>query len=172
MQNEQNLLPGEKLRQAMRHWVTGVAIVTSQFQELRHGMTVNSFGSISLDPPLVVVTMNNNTRTYAVVQQSNVFAVTVLSHLQQPIADLFAGRLMHEPEDRFAGLDVFTMQTGSPLLMGGMAFIDCRVVQQIPMLHSTLFVGEVLEAQHADAGPNGEALSPLLYYNRKFLLLD
>ncbi len=69
MENEDSLPLGEMLRRVMRHWVTGVAVVTSAMGEARHGMTVNSFVSISLDPPLVTVTMNNDTRTFALVQQ-------------------------------------------------------------------------------------------------------
>ena len=171
MQNEQPLLHGEMLRHAMRHWATGVAVVTSQYHDLRHGMTVNSFVSVSIDPPLIAVTMNINTRTYALVRQSGVFAVTVLSHLQQPTAELFAGRVKDEPPDRFIGVELFTMRSGSPLLAGGLAFVDCRVVQEVPMLHSTLFIAEVLEARHTAVGPDGELLSPLLYYDRTFIPL-
>jgi flavin reductase (DIM6/NTAB) family NADH-FMN oxidoreductase RutF len=164
MPSEQNLPLGELLRRAMRRWVTGVAIVTSQYDGVTHGMTVNSFGSISLDPPLVTVTMNQDTRTAYIVQQSSVFAVTVLSAAQQVFAERFAGRV--DPEiDRMAGLETFTLETGSPLIVGGMAFVDCRVVHQYPMRFSTLFIGEVLAAQVA---PPVEGMAPLVYFNRTF----
>ncbi len=167
MQNEANLPPGELLRRAMRRWVTGVAIVTSYFEGAMHGMTVNSFGSISLDPPLVTVTMNNDTRTYTLVQQSGVFAVTVLHQVQQPLAELFSGRMVEE-HDRMDGLELFTLVTGAPLIRGGLAFVDCRVVHEYPMLRSTLFVGQVVAAQLADLGPGGESFAPLVYLNRTF----
>jgi flavin reductase (DIM6/NTAB) family NADH-FMN oxidoreductase RutF len=70
---------GEQLRQAMRRWATGVSVVCSQYGETRHGMTVNSFSSISLDPPHISVTMANWTRTYRLTVQSGIFSVTILS---------------------------------------------------------------------------------------------
>src|SRR5512141_1450194 len=119
-QTEPDLPVGELLRRAMRHWVTGVAIVTSHYAGASHGMTVNSFNSISLEPPVVTVTMNHNTRTSHLVQQSGVFAVTILSARQQPLAELFAGRV-DTAADRMAGLDTFTLKTGAPLISGGLA---------------------------------------------------
>ncbi len=158
---------GELLRVAMRRWVTGVAIVTSQFDGMSHGMTVNSFGSISLDPPLVTVTMNLDTRTCHLVQQSGVFAVTVLSADQQPRAELFAGRI-DTGADRMEGLDTFSLITGAPLIPGGLAFVDCRVVSQHPLHLSMLFIGEVVAAQTT---PPGMGLDPLIYHNRTFARL-
>lgn len=155
------------LRLTMRRWVTGVAIVTSRFGDHSHGMTVNSFTSVSLDPPLVGVTMNIETRTYQLVQQSGIFAVTVLSDLQVALAERFAGR-GPEPQDRMAGLDAFSMVTGAPLIHGGVAYVDCRVVFQHPMTHATFFLGEVVAARPASLGSDGAERPPLVYFNRTF----
>ncbi len=165
MQIEASLPPGEMLRQVMRHWATGVAVVTSAHEEMKHGMTVNSFVSVSLDPPLVTVTMNNDTRTLNLVQQSGVFAITILSRFQQQTAERFAGR-GQDADDRMSGLEIFTLTTGAPLLLGGAAFLDCRVVQQVKLQHSTLLIGEVLAAH-----PAQEAVPPLVYINRSFTSL-
>ena len=153
---------GEMLRRVMRRWVTGVTVVTSAHGENRHGMTVNSFVSISLDPPLVAVTLNSDTRTFNLVRQSGIFAVTILSRVQEEIAQRFAGRGL-VGEERLAGVETFSLSTGAPLLNGGVAFLDCHVVHQYEMRTSTLLVGEVLAAQAA-----GEGLPPLLYTNRAF----
>lgn len=166
MQTEAPLPSGESLRQTMRRWATGVSVVTSRFGEASHGMTVNSFVSVSLDPPLVTVTMNNNTRTFALVQQSGIFAVTILSRLQEPLGELFAGRAP-DGHDRLASLDTFTLVTGAPLLVGGAAFVDCQVVHQHDLPHSTLFIGEALAARTA-----AEPLAPLVYFNRAFTGLE
>lgn len=160
---EDTTLPlGEMLRRVMRRWVTGVTVVTSAFGENRHGMTVNSFGSISLDPPLVAVTMNSDTRTFDLVRQSGIFAVTILSRAQEDLAQRFAGRGLIG-EERLAGVETFSLSTGAPLISGGAAFLDCRVVHQYEMRSSTLLVGEVLAAQAA-----GEGHPPLVYTNRTF----
>lgn len=167
MQIDPALSLGEKLRQTMRHWVTGVSIVTSHFDGSEHGMTVNSFVSISLDPPLVAVTMNVDTRTYHLVNQSGVFAVTILSDLQVALAERFAGR-GPEPANRMAGLDAFTLVTGAPLIRGGVGFVDCRVLHQQPVGHAMLLIGEVLAAQPAGSGAEGAERPPLVYFNRTF----
>lgn len=151
----------------MRRWVTGVAIVTSRFDDVVHGMTVNSFGSISLEPPLVTVTMNQDTRTCLLVQQSGVFAVTVLSAAQQPLAERFAGRAA-PGVDRMAGLETFSLFSGAPLIRGGLSFVDCRVVYQHSMPLSMLFIGEVIVAQVAEIEVD---FAPLVYVNRTFTSL-
>jgi flavin reductase (DIM6/NTAB) family NADH-FMN oxidoreductase RutF len=158
---EQTNLVGEQLRQSMRRWAAGVAVVCSLDGEVRHGMTVNSFASISLDPPHVCVTMANWTRTIRLVKQSGVFAVTILNDRQQALADRFAGRT-RDSEDRFANVDTFSLVTGAPLIIGGLAHIDCRIVHTFPMKSSTLLVGEVLAAQFAPE------TNPLIYFNRNF----
>jgi flavin reductase (NADH) len=63
----------EELRQAMRLWSTGVTIVTAQHNNRRHGMTVSSFTSVSLDPPLVLVSLEQVTKTHRLVQQVDIW---------------------------------------------------------------------------------------------------
>ncbi|HOH20253.1 MAG TPA: flavin reductase family protein [Anaerolineaceae bacterium] len=149
----------DELRQAMRQWTTGVTIVTSRAEGIQNGMTVNSFTSISLDPPLVAVTLANHTRTHALVARSGVFAVTILSQLQAELADRFAGRIP-EDGDRFHGLATFLLSSGAPLLADGLAWLDCRVVATHPLAESTLFLGEVDASRVI---PDGE---PLVYHSR------
>lgn len=170
MQTEANFPPSEMLRRAMRQWVTGVSIVTSRLGELTHGMTVNSFISISLDPPLVSMSMNNDTRTHELVDESGFFGVTILSVAQLPLAERFAGR-QDASFDRMAGLDTFTLGSGAPLIRGGLAFVDCKVVLRYPTLHSTLFIGEVIAAQVVTPVPGEAELEPLVYHNRAFTRL-
>lgn len=152
-------LPGEQLRRAMRHWTTGVSIVTSHHEGVAHGMTVNSFASVSLEPALVVVTLAHQTRTHALVRQSGRFGVTILARSQEHLAEVFAGRVP-DGGDRFAGVATFTLGSRVPLIEGGLAGLDCRVVHEHDMPNSTLFVGQVESVQLAEDG------EPLLYYNR------
>ncbi len=152
---------GEALRQVMRHWTTGVTLVTSQYQGVRHGMTVNSFTSVSLDPPIITVTLANDTRTHALALKSGILAITLLSQDQSEISDRFAGRVPDHGE-RFAGLETFTLTTGAPLLTGGLGFVDGRILQTHALPKSTLFLVEVLAAQ---AAPGTQ---PLVYFNRDY----
>lgn len=151
----------EVLRQAMRYWTTGVTVVTSTFKGTQHGMTVSSFTSVSLNPPQVLISLAENTRTYELVLHSRIFGVTILSEDQQAVSDRFAGRIPDE-QDRLSGLETFTLTTGAPLIMGGLAYFDCRVVTTLGSGSHTIFIGEVLQASN---GPSG---NPLLYYNRNY----
>jgi flavin reductase (DIM6/NTAB) family NADH-FMN oxidoreductase RutF len=154
-------IPGEILRNVMRRWPSGVCVVSSILGDSRHGMTVNSFTSISVNPALVTVTMMNITRTYHMVLSSGIFGITVLSVDQQAIADRFAGR-GGEESNRFAGINIFTLETGVPFISGGLAYLDCRVIFSHPMPESTLFIGEVLAAQRIEDD------RALVYFNREY----
>lgn len=154
-------LDSETLRAAMRAWSAGVTVVTAVHEGNKHGMTVNSFTSISLDPAIVTVSLQGSTRTHELVSKSRAFGVTILSVEQEKISDLFAGR-MPEIEDRFADLQTETLITGSPLIVGGLAWLDCRVLQTFDAGMNTLFIAEVLAARGTGVG------QPLIYHNRKY----
>ncbi len=165
MNEEKNPVDPELLRQAMRSWTTGVTVVTSKFDNIHHGMTVNSFTSVSLQPPVVTVSLAELARTNAVVRQSGIFAVTILAEDQTDLADRFAGRGVYSDLhdlDRFEGVDSFKMETGAPLLSGGLAFLDCKVFHQVEVGATTIFYGEVVAAGQRDGG------KPLIYYNRLY----
>lgn len=154
-------LDPEQLRQAMRAWTTGVTVVTAIHEGQQYGMTVNSFTSISLDPPLISVTLKQLTHTHALIQRSGEFSMTILSAGQGDLSDRFAGKIP-DVEDRFVGVPTETLLMDAPLIKGGTAYFNCRVVNSIPAGENTLFIAEVVAAQG-----NGED-DPLVYHNRVF----
>lgn len=154
-------LDPEKLRAAMRAWSAGVTVVTAVHEGHKHGMTVNSFTSISLEPAMITISLRASTRTHELVSKSGAFGLTILSAEQSDISNLFSGQVVGA-EDRFANLKTETMVTGSPLIAGGLAWMDCRVVQTFDAGMNTLFIAEVLAAHEANDGP------PLIYHNRKY----
>jgi flavin reductase (DIM6/NTAB) family NADH-FMN oxidoreductase RutF len=154
-------LDSEKLRHAMRAWTTGVAVVTATHAGQQYGMTVNSFTSISLEPPLVSVTLKQLTHTHDLVVKSGVFAVTILTAEQKELSDLFAGKLPNIM-DRFEGLQTEKLAIDAPILKNGMAYFNCRVVNSMPIGENTLFIAEVIAAQGEGAG------EPLVYHNRVY----
>ena len=159
----------EELRRAMRQWATGVTVVTSAYEGTRHGMTVNSFTSISLDPPLILVSLERQTRTHRLVNQAGVFAVTILNDQQQDLSDCFAGRYP-EREDRFCNVDTYTLLTGAPSIVGGLASFDCKVVSRYEAGTHTLFIGEVVAIHYPSSPVDSDG--PLLYYNRSYRRLQ
>ena len=150
-----------ELRDVMRRWASGVAILTSRSNDAQHGMTVSSFTSISVRPPLITVTLNSATRTKHLVDESGIFAINLLSEGQQALADRFAGRVS-ESEDRFHGLEVLYDANHIPMLAEAAAWLSCKVVHTYDMPESTLYVGEVLSARKTEDRP------PLVYFNRDY----
>jgi flavin reductase (DIM6/NTAB) family NADH-FMN oxidoreductase RutF len=151
----------ESMRLAMRHWVAGVTIVTSVGQDVQHGMTVSSFTSISLIPPMVLVSLERATRTYELVVESGIFGVSILPVKQQLLSERFAGRVGPE-DDRFIGVDTFSLISPVPLILGALAVFDCRVVNAFPAGTSTVFLAEVMAADSVEGG------DPLVYTNRSY----
>ena len=152
----------ETLRAVMRHWTTGVTILTARDGMHVHGMTVNSFTSVSLEPPLVLVSLERNTRTHALVERSRAFAVSILGAHQSALSDHFAGRST-ETTDRLAGLSTHTALTGAPILRDNIGYLDCRVVAAHPAGTHSLFIAEVVAAQSIS-----DDAVPLVYFNRDY----
>jgi len=155
----------EGLRAAMRAWTTGVAIVTAAHDGQQHGMTVSSFASISLDPPLVAISLQAASLTHALVRRARAFGVTILAASQQEISERFAGRNGHG-DARLDGLQTETLATGAPFIQGGLAFLDCRVTQEIRAGMNTLFIAEVVAVQAEDHQ------APLVYHDRTYRRLQ
>lgn len=158
-------LDPEALRSAMRAWTAGVTVVTAAYENQRHGMTVNSFTSISLDPAMITISLQQTSRTHALIMKSRAFGLTILSEDQAHLSNIFAGRVPNV-EDRFSGLRTETLATGSPLIAGGLAWMDCRVVQFFDVGMNTLFIAEVLAAHGRGEG------QPLIYHNREYWRLS
>ena len=154
-------LDPEQLRHAMRAWTTGVTVVTAALAGQRYGMTVNSFTSISLEPPLISVALKKLTHTHELVEKSGEFSATILSADQKKLSDIFAGK-HPEIKERFEGVATETLALPAPLITGGIAFFNCRVVNSIPVGENTFFVAEVVAARGEGAG------EPLVYHNRVY----
>jgi flavin reductase (DIM6/NTAB) family NADH-FMN oxidoreductase RutF len=159
------ILDPEQLRQSMRAWTSGVTVVTAFHASEQHGMTVSSFTSIALEPPLIIVSLQTVSRTHELVAQSNIFGVTILAESQQEVSDRFAGRIP-DAEDRLAGLETETLVTGAPFIKGGLAYLDCRVSQAIEVGTNTLYLAEVIAARG-----NGDG-NPLVYHDRNYRKLS
>nr|WP_237555870.1 flavin reductase family protein [Streptomyces sp. SID5914] len=113
----------EALREIMRHVPSSVAVVTALCDGVPVGMTVGSFTSASLDPPLVSFFAGRSSTTWPLIEQSGRFCVNVLSAGQPQIAAAFASR----DADRFGGRIWTPSPLGSPLLDGVLAWLDCEL---------------------------------------------
>ncbi len=154
------ILDSDQLRAAMRSWTTGVTVVTSIYDGELHGMTVNSFTSISLEPALVTISLQQATRTHELVTRAKVFGINILSAEQKNISENFASH--KSSAEKFASTETETLVTGAPFFKGALAWMDCRIVHTYDAGINTLFIGEVLSARGTGAG------DPLIYHNRVY----
>jgi len=152
----------DDLRAALRHWATGVSVVTAEANGTPQGMTVSAFASVSLEPPQVLVCIEQGTRTHDAISQSGAFAVSILNENQQEHSERFAGQRGDEA-DRFTGVATHTASTGAPVLDEANAYLDCRVDSAHDTGTHTIFVG-LVEA----SGVSESAHRPLLYYSRGY----
>ena len=144
----------EKFRYALGHFASGVTVVTCKSETGKLlGITVSAFTSLSLDPPLVLICIDQRASVHADLKEGGSFAVNFLAENQEAVSRRFASR---EP-DRFAGVGYREGLSGAPLIEGALAFLECRVVHAYPGGDHTIFVGQV-EGADVDEG------KPLLYF--------
>ena len=151
----------ETLKEAMRNWASGVAVITSVCGNARAGTTISSFTSLSLEPPLILVNLASENPTQTMIEQSGFFGITLLSEDQQGISDLFAG-FNKVIKNRFDEVKTLTLTSGVPFIEGGLAYLDCRIYEHYELPKSIVIVGEVLSARLGEAG------LPLVYLNRGY----
>lgn len=147
------------LRDAMGCFATGITIVTSRAADGSPiGLTANSFTSVSLNPPLLLVSIANNAGSAETLRQAEQFAVNVLQTSQQPASNRFAGK----GEDRFAATAWHEGETGMPLLDGSLGSFECKRHAVHDGGDHFLLIGEVVRAQFE---PRRD---PLLYFRGKY----
>ncbi|ALE86599.1 MULTISPECIES: flavin reductase family protein [unclassified Pseudonocardia] len=146
-----------ELRRCLGHFATGVTVITCQGTDgAPHGATVNAFTAVSLDPPLVLVSLDRRSRLCALVEQERrPFAVNVLASGQKDLALHFAGR----PNQDVDWLDDSTC--GAPQLAGALAHISCTPWQAYDGGDHVLYLGEVQEFLIHDG-------APLLFHTGRF----
>jgi flavin reductase (DIM6/NTAB) family NADH-FMN oxidoreductase RutF/pimeloyl-ACP methyl ester carboxylesterase len=147
------------LRDAMGCFATGITIVTALDAQAKPiGLTANSFTSLSLDPPLLLLCIANNAGSAPVLRQTEYFGVNVLQTGQQPASNRFAGK----GEDRFAATAWGPGESGVPLLDGSLVSFECRRHAVHDGGDHFILVGEVSRAQFE---PRRD---PLLYFRGKY----
>ncbi len=142
----------------MRRFPTGVTVVTTRVDGAPKGFTANAFSSVSADPPMVLICVNRSARSHPLISKAGHFCVNFLRLDQQPVAELFAS---HVPVDPFAAVAHGIAKTGSPVLEGSFAYVDCEVAEEHTAGTHTVFIGKVVACGVRDG-------SPLGYFNAEY----
>jgi 3-hydroxy-9,10-secoandrosta-1,3,5(10)-triene-9,17-dione monooxygenase reductase component len=144
-------------RRVLGHFPTGVTVVTGADETGAAGMAIGSFASVSLDPPLVMFCPGNTSASWLRIKETGSFCVNVLGEDQKDVCGVFAGKA----DDKFEGIDWTTATTGSPVIPGSLAVIDCEIHAILDGGDHDIVVGLVTSLSTADdAGERG----PLLFF--------
>ena len=156
----------ESLKKTMRTWVSGITIVTTQDDARRAGVTASSFTSISVEPPLILISLQSFSETFKLLEQTHVFAVSVLAQNQEHLSAQFAGYTkLPDGADKFHDVELMTVKTGCPILVGAIAWLDCHLAAIYEAGDSRIVVGEVVATGQHDG------ILPLAYHNRAYFNL-
>jgi flavin reductase (DIM6/NTAB) family NADH-FMN oxidoreductase RutF len=137
-------------RRTCAQFTTGITVVTTLDGDGHpHGMTVNSFSSVSLDPPLVLVSIDLRNAILGHFISSSWFAINILAEHQEDLSRRFSS----SSENRFLGLAWHPGVSGVPLLDGVLAHLECSVVRTFEAGDHTLLIGEVRRAAHGEGRP-------------------
>ncbi len=147
---EQRVARVKALRAALGTFATGVTVVTTKAPNgQRHGLTANSFSSVSLEPPLVLWSQSLHAPSHPVFLQASHFAINILAEDQVDIS----GRFSRGGDDKFAGLECQEGVGGAPLLKGCAARFECRTLYRYEGGDHTIFVGAVERFERFDRRP-------------------
>ena len=157
----------DELRQALRQFASGVTVVTAEDDGELYGITVSAFASISLDPPIIMVSINTGSTMAATIAKSEHFAAHILSADQEELSSRFADSL--PGSDKYRELNVIRGPSGAPVLDGVrvLAVLDCVLDQTLLVGTHMLMFGRVVHASSLPAPDN-----PLVYYHRAYRKLE
>ena len=148
-------------------FTTGVAVMTAHAVGLEHGMTLNSFTSVSLDPLLVLVCVERDALMHKVLEETGSFAISVLGGDQEPIARYFADSSRPPGAAQFDGLGYRTgAATNAPLLDDALAWLECEVERAYDGGDHSVFLARVMTVER------GRVREPLLYFGGTYRRLN
>ncbi|MDA0351565.1 MAG: flavin reductase family protein [Chloroflexi bacterium] len=162
--SEQSAVDQRQFRDVMGAFATGVTVVTLHVDGEPRGMTANAVLSLSLDPPLVVVCVQQTGSMHDLFVDADGFGVNILAADQRPISDLFAKH--GAPEEPMGGFAYRTGESGVPLLEGTLGYAECRIMERLPGGDHMIVIGEATAV-----GFGAPDLAPLLFHRGRYRLL-
>ncbi|MBT5774420.1 MAG: flavin reductase [Dehalococcoidia bacterium] len=154
---DEGVVDSRLFRDVMGTFASGVTVVTLGVDGTPRGMTANAFLSLSLDPPLVIVCVQETGSMHSLFEEAEAFGVNVLAADQRAVSDLFAKHGM--PDEPMGGFEYRVGDLGVPLLSGVLGYAECRIVERLPGGDHTIVIGEATNVAF-----DREGAEPLLFY--------
>jgi flavin reductase (DIM6/NTAB) family NADH-FMN oxidoreductase RutF len=140
----------EEFRRACGRFATGVTIAgVLDARGTPHGLTVSSFTSVSLQPPLILICLGHAVSVIEMFREADFFGLSVLAEGQRHLSERFA----RKGEDRFDGVEWHPGQNGAPLIAGALAQIECAIEQRVAAGDHDIFIGRMVHASVAEGTP-------------------
>jgi flavin reductase (DIM6/NTAB) family NADH-FMN oxidoreductase RutF len=158
--------PAVEFRGAMRHLPGGVSIITVGRDKDISGMTVTSVSSLSIEPPTLIVSVNRESSSWPLLKRHGAFGINILNADQLDVAERFSGKGGVKGADRFAGADWRTGLSGTPLLQGALAAIDCEVEEAIERHSHAIVIGRVVDVR------TSAPASAMIYWQGQYVIVD
>lgn len=152
----------DEFRRAMGSFATGVTVITVDSEGEVHGMTANAFTSVSLDPLLILVCVDQRARTHARLHAKKRFGVNVLADAQRAISEYYArSTATHQEAEKEAGAKFDRTKHGTPVLHDALAYLECRLHSAQDAGDHTIFIAEVEDVVVREG-------DPLLYFRGQY----
>lgn len=151
-------ISADKFRQAMRKFAASVTVITTGREKEMHGMTATAVCSVCAEPPTILVVVNRTAHTHPLIAAAGFFTVNFLAQGQQSLAERFST----QHPDPFEGiLRNSNKNLNAPVISGAIAFLECRLTNQLDVGTHTIFIGQVVDCDTVDD-------EPLLYYGGRY----
>ncbi|PSR37904.1 MAG: flavin reductase [Sulfobacillus thermosulfidooxidans] len=158
------MVNSQLFRKTMGHFATGVSVILAELTPDLHAMTANSLTSVSLDPPLILVSVDHNARMHTAMTLGAPFTVNILKASQSQLSTRFANP--HPPANLFENLTLIPAPHGIPYLAAALAYIACRVEAIYPGGDHSVVLGRVEDMAVLSEDP------PLLFYQGQYRTLE
>jgi 3-hydroxy-9,10-secoandrosta-1,3,5(10)-triene-9,17-dione monooxygenase reductase component len=160
-----------RYREVLGRFVTGVTVVTTldeaQDPPQPWGTTVNAFSAVSIEPPLVLVSIGRERSILPIIARQGRFAVNILPEGSQELSDCFAGAPSRRPRSAFCDAEYRAGRLGVPILEAAIAHLECEVERQVEAGDHVLYIARVAALRTHDV--HG---LPLLYYRGRYLRIE
>lgn len=148
-----------EFRNTLGRFATGITIVTTVEEGNVHGMTANAFMSVSLEPPLVLVSIDHKTKMHQILPKTKMYGISILREDQEMVSQHFAGRPLERAPN-------FFWKENLPFIESSIAQLACEIVDQHPAGDHTLYIGKVKWLSYEKEG------TPLTFFAGKYCKLE
>ena len=147
----------DNFKKTLSTFATGITVVTTRYNSILYGKTINSFSSLSLSPPLVLFSLDTKSSKLNIFKKCQTITINILSKKQQLVSNNFAKKI---PD--WKDIDYYSLKNGNPIIKNCVSNLDCNIIDKIKKGDHIIFICQVSQVV------NNDKLKPLIYYNSKY----